>query len=95
MMLPEHREAWLAHREMLQVKEKPILDEQELQLIHRTLIDSYNQRLRVRIRVFDPVEDKIFEGIVSTVNIYLKEIKLVFGEDWKYIKIADIMSANI
>ncbi|WP_336783300.1 YolD-like family protein [Paenibacillus illinoisensis] len=55
-----------------------ILDDQELEQIHRTLIDSYNRRLRIRITVFDQIEDKVYEGVVSTINTYLMEIKLVW-----------------
>ncbi|WP_315373120.1 YolD-like family protein, partial [Paenibacillus xylanexedens] len=32
--MPEHREAWLAQQEETSEKEKPILDEQEVQLIY-------------------------------------------------------------
>ncbi|OPG98409.1 hypothetical protein B2I21_08650 [Chryseobacterium mucoviscidosis] len=96
MILPEHRDAWLKQQEELLEKEKPTLDEQEIQLIQAALNDSFHQRLRVQVRVFDPIEDKVYEGIVSTVNTFRMEIKLVFSDgDWKYINIADIVSATI
>ncbi|MCF7753389.1 YolD-like family protein [Paenibacillus xylanexedens] len=95
MILPEHREAWLEHQAKALEKEKPILDEQEIQLIHGKLNDSFHQRIRVRVTVFDPIEDKVYEGIVSVVNTFLKEIKLVFADgDWKYIKLDTIMSVT-
>jgi hypothetical protein len=83
MIIPEHREAWLVQQEGMLEKEKPILDDQELQLIFGLLNDSFHQRIRVRVTVFDPIEDKVYEGIVSVVNTFLKEIKLVFPDkDW-------------
>lgn len=95
MIMPEHREAWLAQQEEMLEKEKPMLDEQELQLIYSLLNDSFHQRIRVRVTVFDPIEDKVYEGIVSVVNTFLKEIKLVFEDgDWKYIKLATIISVT-
>ncbi|MEO2212140.1 YolD-like family protein [Paenibacillus amylolyticus] len=95
MMLPEHKEAWLTHQEKQLEKEKPILDEQEIQLIQGRINDSFHQRIRVRVTVFDPIEDKVYEGIVSVVNTFLKEIKLVFPDkDWKYIKLDTIMSVT-
>ncbi|MEK4273145.1 YolD-like family protein [Paenibacillus sp. FSL R7-0026] len=94
MMLPEHKEAWLTHQEK-QLKEKPILDEQEIQLIQGKINDSFHQRIRIQVTVFDPIEDKVYEGIVSVVNTFLKEIKLVFSDgDWKYIKLDTIMSVT-
>ncbi len=77
-------------------RDKPVLDDQELEQIHRTLIDSYNRRLRIRVMVFDPVDDKAYEGIVSTINTYLKEIKFVWDKDeYKFINIDKIISTNI
>ncbi|UPK47243.1 YolD-like family protein [Paenibacillus pabuli] len=95
MIMPEHREAWLAQQEEMLEKEKPMLDEQELQLIYGLLNDSFHQRIRIRVTVFDPIEDKVYEGIVSVVNTFLKEIKLVFEDgDWKYIKLDTIISVT-
>ncbi|MFJ2043882.1 YolD-like family protein [Paenibacillus taichungensis] len=94
--MPEHREAWLAQQGEMLEKEKPILDDQEMQLIYRILNDSFHQRIRIMVTVFDPIEDKVYEGIVSVVNTFLREIKLVFFDgDWRYIKLADIMSVSM
>lgn len=91
-----HREARLSQQEKLMERDKPVLGDRELEQIHRTLIDSYNRRLRIRVMVFDPVDDEVYEGIVSTVNTYLKEIKLVWGKcEYKFINIDDIILANI
>lgn len=94
--MPEHREAWLAQQEEILEKEKPVLDEQELQFIYGLLNDSFHQRIRIRVTVFDPIENEVYVGIVSVVNTFLKEIKLVFADgDWKYIKLANIMSVSM
>lgn len=96
LILSEHKEAWLTQQEKLMEREKPVLNDQELEQIRRTLIDSYNKRLRIRVMVFDPIEDEVYEGIVSTVNTYLKEIKLVWGKgEYKFINIDEIIFANI
>ena len=51
VILPEHREAWFTQQEKLMEREKMVLDDQELEQIRRTLIDSYNKRLRIRVMV--------------------------------------------
>lgn len=95
MILPEHRDAWLKQQEKQLEKEKPTLDPQELEGIYRLLNESFHQRIRIRVRVFDPIEDKVYEGIVSVVNTFLKEIKLVFEDgNWKYIKLDTIISVT-
>ncbi|MGD0032573.1 YolD-like family protein [Paenibacillus illinoisensis] len=96
LILKEHKVAWLTQQEQILEKKIPVLDGRELEQIHRTLIDSYNRRLRIRITVFDPIEDKVYEGIVSTINTYLREIKLVWGKgDYKFIDIEKIISVRI
>lgn len=90
--LPEHRVAWLTHQEKLMGRDKPILGDHELEQIHRTLIDSYNRRLRIHITVFDPITDKVYEGIVSTIYTYLREFKLVWGKGvYKFFDIEKII----
>ncbi|MGG4132147.1 YolD-like family protein [Paenibacillus illinoisensis] len=96
LILPEHKVAWLTRQEQILEKKITVLDDQELEQIHRTLIDSYNRRLRIRITVFDQIEDKVYEGVVSTINTYLMEIKLVWGNDeYKFINIDKIISTSI
>ncbi|GAB1154993.1 hypothetical protein YWY31_10180 [Paenibacillus illinoisensis] len=64
-------------------RDKPILGDQELEQIHRTM-------------VFDPVDDKAYEGIVSTTNMYLKEIKFVWEKnEYMFINIDKIISTSI
>lgn len=95
MILPEHREAILAQQAKLLEKEKPTLDQQELEMIYGHLNQSFHERVRVKVTVFDPIEDKVYEGIVSVVNTFLKEIKLVFEDgNWKYIKWDSIISVT-
>lgn len=95
LILPEHKVTWLTQQEQILEKKITVLDDQELEQIHRTLIDSYNRRLRIRITVFDQIEDKVYEGIVSTINTYLKEIKLVWGNgEYKFINIDKIISTS-
>lgn len=95
MIMPEHREAWLKQQEKALEKERPILDDQEIQLIQSAINDSFHQHIRIRVTEFDPIEDRVYEGIVTVVNMFRKEIKLVFSDgDWKYIYLSDIMSVD-
>lgn len=96
MILPEHREAWIKREESKKVREKPVLDDQEIQEIEYLLVESFNKRKPVVLTLFDPIEDKRVIGIVSSINTYLREVKLVtFDDDWQWIKLKDIISASI
>lgn len=94
MMLPQHKEAILLHQYELNRREKPIIDEQEWQLIGQALQDSFNEHKRVTLKLYDPYEDKQTVGFVTVINTFRKEIKLRYGDDWEWIKFEDILAAS-
>lgn len=96
MVLPEHREAWIRREESKKVRTKPVLDDQEVQQIEYLLVESFNKRIPVVLTIFDPIEDQRVIGVVTSINTYLREVKLViFEDDWQWIKLKDIISASI
>ncbi|MEN1985863.1 YolD-like family protein [Paenibacillus hubeiensis] len=96
MILPEHREAYLGHMHELNRKEKPVLDEQEWQLIGQVLMESYQERVSVTLTVFDPFDDMVMRGVVDRIDQQRKEIKFVRGEeDYSFIPFKNIISASI
>ncbi|CAM3234681.1 YolD-like family protein [Paenibacillus taichungensis] len=96
MILPEHREAYLAHMHEINRKEKPILDEQEWQLIGLTLMESYQERVAITLTVFDPFDDSVMRGVVDQIDQNRKVIKFVRGdEDYSFIPFKNILSASV
>lgn len=93
-MLPEHaariRERYIEETR----REKPTIDDQELQLIEQALVDSYNQRQPVTLHLFDPFSNVQVTGIVTALNTNRREVKLLQAEDdYTWIKLKDILSA--
>jgi len=95
MILPEHREAYNHYMTHKDPRLKPIIDEQEWQLIGQMLQDSLKEHLRVTLELYDPYEDKQATGFVTVINKFRKEIKLRNEDDWEWIKFEDIISATI
>lgn len=96
MILPEHREAYVAHMHEINRKEKPILDEQEWQLIGEALMVSYQERVTVTLTLYDPFDDVVMHGVVDRIEQNRKEIKFVRGdEDYSWIKFKEIISASL
>ncbi|MDH6674260.1 hypothetical protein M2277_004952 [Paenibacillus sp. LBL] len=93
-IMPEHREALIAHEKESNKRSMPVLDWQEKELINLVLLYSLHAHERVRINVFDPYEDRELIGFVTTINNYLKEVKLCVGDDrYERIKFSEIVSA--
>ncbi|MFB5268201.1 YolD-like family protein [Paenibacillus enshidis] len=93
-ILPEFKEAYLANMKEQERRGKPVLDDQEVQLIEKALIESYNRRTPVTVTVFNPFDDEVLTGIVTALNTNLREVKLIRGEDdFSWIKLEVIISA--
>lgn len=61
------------------------------------LAQSMEDHSPITLTLFDPVEDKQIRGIVMKVDQHLKLIKLrdENGEDWEWIKIANLIRVRI
>ncbi|GIO33141.1 hypothetical protein J2TS6_42820 [Paenibacillus albilobatus] len=95
MILPEHREAYNQYMLHKDPRPRPIIDEQEWQLIGQTLQESLKEHFRVTIELYDPYKDKQVTGFVTVINTFRKEIKLRDDDDWAWINFKDILSVRI
>lgn len=94
MIIPQHRQAYLQHQFEIAKQDKPIIDEQEWQLIGQVLYESFEKDLMVNITVFDPFKTRELKGYVTVINSYLKEIKFSVDEDdYERIKFSEIIRA--
>ncbi|PIH58296.1 YolD-like family protein [Paenibacillus sp. LK1] len=95
MIMPEHREAFLAQEREQQRRGKPVLDEQAIEEIVRALADSYNQKLKVDLVVFNPFYDEPVSGVVIGINQSRGKVNLLLEDDEREISITEIISANV
>lgn len=95
IILPEHREAYLAEMEEQKRRGKPQLDEQEIQWIGEALVQSYKTNCSVDLVVFSPFEDEQVTGVVVGLDASTRRVKLMLDEDYRWIPLAEIMSAIV
>jgi hypothetical protein len=96
IILPEHREAFLRDQKEQERKGKPVLDEQEMQLIEEAIMESYQECWSVTLTVFNPFDDEVLHGVVTAIDKPNRRIKLVRGdEDYSWIRIEEIISASL
>ncbi|RAI85672.1 YolD-like protein [Paenibacillus pabuli] len=95
IILPEHREAFLRDQKQQERKGKPVLDEQEMQLIEEAILESYQECRSITLTVFNAFDDEGLRGVVTAIDKQNRRIKLVRGdEDYSWIKIEEITAAS-
>ncbi|WP_339307744.1 YolD-like family protein [Paenibacillus sp. FSL R5-0519] len=94
MILPEHREAWLAQCEQQKRRGKPNLDDQEMQRISEVLVDSYDRSSTVDLILFNPFFEEPISGVVVGLNSARCEIKLMLEDEFRWVSLAEIVSVN-
>lgn len=94
MILPEHREAWLAQCEQQRRRGKPELDDQEVQRISEVLVDSYNRSSTVDLILYNPFFEEPISGVVVGLNSARCEIKLMLEDEFRWVSLAEIVSVN-
>ncbi|QLG39414.1 YolD-like family protein [Paenibacillus sp. E222] len=96
MILPEHKEAYLAHMREQERRGKPVLDEQEVQLIEQAIFESYKEQVPVTLTVFNPFDDEDIRGVIASVDRGRRAVKIVRGEeDYSWIRLEEITRASL
>jgi hypothetical protein len=58
IILPEHREAYVKAMSEQERRGKPVLDEQEIQLIEAAIFESYQECKSITLTLFNPFDDR-------------------------------------
>lgn len=91
MMLPEHKEAIIKHRQKYGRRNWPEIDEQEWEQIGSHLQQSMKERESITLELFDPFECKEEAGIVVDIDVSRRRVKLQQDGEWLWIRIEDIV----
>lgn len=76
MMLPEHKLAIVKANQELEPRIKPVLDEQEMEQINDAIYRSLEERISIRLYMFDPSANPMTEGIVEQVDLLKWRIRI-------------------
>ncbi|MFD1955131.1 YolD-like family protein [Paenibacillus thailandensis] len=90
MMLPEHKAA-INERERESRRRRRIeLDESEWERISNIVAESMEHRKPIRLRLYDPYEERLAEGVVERVDALRG--RLLLGGAW--LAVRDIEAAS-
>jgi len=94
-IIPQHREAAVKQAQEIHRRTKPTLDEHQWEMVNHALSESIREHVPVTLQVFSAFENREVIGMVTRVNMYCKEVKLSFDDDYELIKFEDIISAEV
>ncbi|MFE4711210.1 YolD-like family protein [Paenibacillus sp. NPDC056722] len=95
MMLPEHKNRIISDERETLRRIQPVLDEQKQEEIESTLALSLRSHVCVTVILFDPFENEVVSGFVTSIHTHSREIKLQWAEEWKWIRVDQIVEAYI
>jgi hypothetical protein len=95
IILPEHREAINEYNRSLLKKQKPMLCEDEWELISQKINESYHTKKTISVVIFGEFEDRKVTGVVTNINPYSKKIRIEFDEGYEWIDFAEILSTEL
>lgn len=91
MMLFEHRDAIIDKQAQQLQKQRPMLDEQQLEAIAERIGSAYAQQKPIQLRVYRAIQDEELSGIITHIDVLNKRIRLENSCGW--IQLADILEA--
>ncbi|AIQ18608.1 hypothetical protein H70357_19305 [Paenibacillus sp. FSL H7-0357] len=94
MMTPEHKRRIIQDEEKQCLRSKPVLDAQEWELIDQVIAYSKRYNEQITITLFDPEKDHKIRGVVMSVDLQLRQVKLQIEYEYDWIKIDDVIHAT-
>ena len=94
MILAEHRKAIIKMQHEANRKQKPILHEDEWQIIFENINLSIHSKEEVCVTIFGEYEDRDIQGVVTSVNQYSKKFKIEFEGDFEWIDFSELISVR-
>lgn len=92
-MPPQHVEALQKHKKESLKKIKPVFDEQYLNILAMKIAEAKQEGYTVAVSVFDEYQDVRVVGQISSIDMQLRRLKVMFNEDeWDWVNIDDVLN---
>nr|WP_036619890.1 YolD-like family protein [Paenibacillus alvei] len=93
-ILPEHREAYLEQQHERSRRQRPMIDEQEWEVIGGRLQQAMSERETVTLKMFDPFEQCQLTGQVVEIDSLNRRVRLLLDGEKQWVKIEDILEVR-
>lgn len=95
MMLPQHKERIVEHISRRTVKNKPMLHDDEWDIITQNINLSLNSKENVIIEIFDEFENRSIEGKVTSVSPLGKKLKVESTTGFEWVDFDELISVKL
>ncbi|WFR61045.1 YolD-like family protein [Paenibacillus amylolyticus] len=95
MMLPQHKERIIQHRTHIHVQTKPILHEDEWEIMAQHIEMSLNYTLPATIEIFHESGNRYIHGIVTSVSTFGKKIKIEMENGFEWVDFDQLVAVKL
>ncbi|MGF7048530.1 hypothetical protein J2T13_003038 [Paenibacillus sp. DS2015] len=94
MMLPQHKERIIEHQQQYNRQSRPIIHEDELEIMTRNISDSLHYKEVIKVRLFSEYEPHVICGVVTEISPFTKKIRMEIEEGLEWIDFDEIVSVQ-
>lgn len=94
MILPQHKEAIVEHRQILGKRERPELDEQRVEELSTAISDAIMDAEPRAVTVFDELEDEVHIVVIEKVDQFRRLLKMRRGDEVLWVPLQDIVDVR-
>ncbi|MEO2203655.1 YolD-like family protein [Paenibacillus pabuli] len=95
MMLPQHKERIIQHRTQIHYQAKPLIHEDEWEMIAQNVDMSLNYTLQATIEVFNESGNRYIHGIVTSVSTFGKKIKIEMDHGFEWVDFDQLVAVKL
>ncbi|GAA4879251.1 hypothetical protein GCM10023310_69240 [Paenibacillus vulneris] len=95
MMLPEHKHSIIQYQMNRNKRTKPLLHEDELEIIFQNISLSLNRKKLIKVNIFGEFEDISFSGVVTSIDQHKNRFKLEYSDGFEWVDFNEVVSTFI
>jgi hypothetical protein len=94
MMLPEHREAFMAMQKAAEKRAKPMLHDDEYEVMIRCIKESYYTQKTIVVELFHEYEAEYVSGRVTRIDEQMRHIRLDRSDEHTWVAVEQIVQVR-